>query len=474
VRTNELTSTGSWLFQPTLNQAEQSAFKPFVTGGDSTYMWVSPDNHYVVYATQVGTDERATYVAHGSRTTLTTFVTPIWVQSPQYEGSLEVYWSADSSSYAFDISFAPGAATLYHITNLSTAAPTIVSIKSIVINGVEYFLFGRGRWSYVNTIFDISDDGSSVLTHLAAPDTTIERLIVWKPSTPSTSQVILDFDVADVLGARFVEGSSSRIILIKRDGLFAYDLSSEVLTLITPSINAEGYDVQDSFTKRAFFSPNNRWLAVVEPDSRGVPSVTLHDLQVFDLAAQYLSIDPLCSPDPATYRTWRISNPNPTRSDFGWTLVGGDLADQGYGSVPAAVGAQAGEVFLSTRSLGGDATLQVSVNGINQGSSVNTGQQCAAQATPALNLQLVAQCSPLPTAYRVWEVRNPNATAVTFTWELEQYTQRGSGSVPGGTVSTPGKALFLTRTEATTTNVKLFANDVEQASAATSTTQCAR
>jgi hypothetical protein len=343
-------------------------------------------------------------------------------------------------------------------------------------------------------LLDASRDGRSLLISTVTQVVPSRQNKLILVNALDINQIaVIDEGIEGFLTASFEYGMPTAILMIDNTGLIRFNSTGQrtILNSVLKSTGDTADYSEENYVRWAVFSSNSRWLAYTHVNFiAGNENLYLLDMNNMlnpngptpTVAPTFtpvgvtanLNLTPLCSPDPATYRTWRISNPNATRSDFGWTLVGGGLADQGYGSVPAAVGAQPGEMFLSTRTLGGDATLQVSVNGINQGSSVNTGQQCAAQATPAVPLQLVAQCSPLPTAYRVWEVRNPNATAVTFTWELEQYTQRGSGSAPAGTVSTPGKATFITRTEATNTTVKLYANNEEQASAATSTTQCAR
>jgi len=93
-------------------------------------------------------------------------------------------------------------------------------------------------------------------------------------------------------------------------------------------------------------------------------------------------------------------------------------------------------------------------------------------AAPYQNLLLTSMCSPDPTSYRVWRVRNSNNYPVNFTWDVYGTAQTGSGTVPAANGSIPGEAFFQTVTVAGANTTRIFVNGVLNNTKASSPRAC--
>jgi hypothetical protein len=91
---------------------------------------------------------------------------------------------------------------------------------------------------------------------------------------------------------------------------------------------------------------------------------------------------------------------------------------------------------------------------------------------PYQNLLLTSMCSPDPTSYRVWRVRNSNPYPVNFTWDVYGTAQTGSGTVPAANGSTPGETFFQTVTVAGANTTRIFVNGVLNNTKASTTRAC--
>lgn len=87
-------------------------------------------------------------------------------------------------------------------------------------------------------------------------------------------------------------------------------------------------------------------------------------------------------------------------------------------------------------------------------------------------LQLTSMCSPNPTSYRVWRVRNYNPFALNFTWDVYNTSQSGSGSVAALQGSTPGEVTFQATTVSGSNTTRIFVNGVLQDTKASTTATC--
>lgn len=92
---------------------------------------------------------------------------------------------------------------------------------------------------------------------------------------------------------------------------------------------------------------------------------------------------------------------------------------------------------------------------------------------PSTPLLLTSLCSPNPDTVRVWRVRNPNPSAVDFSWDVVGTTQSGSGTVPGGTADMPGEITFQTTAVTGANTTRLFVGGVQQDVKASTPDACA-
>ncbi len=83
-------------------------------------------------------------------------------------------------------------------------------------------------------------------------------------------------------------------------------------------------------------------------------------------------------------------------------------------------------------------------------------------------LQLTSRCSPEPEIHRIWQVHNPTAQPVPYTWEIKDSDQEGSEVAP------PGDSYLETQTEAAGKNaLVLKVNGQKQDSLASKRDRCA-
>jgi len=83
-------------------------------------------------------------------------------------------------------------------------------------------------------------------------------------------------------------------------------------------------------------------------------------------------------------------------------------------------------------------------------------------------LQLTSRCSPEPESHRIWQVHNPTAQPVPYTWEIKDSDQEGSEVAP------PGDSYLETQTEESGKNaLVLKVNGQKQDSLASKRDRCA-
>jgi len=87
-----------------------------------------------------------------------------------------------------------------------------------------------------------------------------------------------------------------------------------------------------------------------------------------------LRLAALCSPDPATYRVWRVTNPNPYPIPFTWDTHNG--GQTGAGIVPTANGNIDGEITFTTQTTSGTNQVRIYVNGDRQDTKASGPRRC--------------------------------------------------------------------------------------------------
>jgi hypothetical protein len=230
----------------------------------------------------------------------------------------------------------------------------------------------------------------------------------------------------------------------------------------TPS-NTPTFTPTATFTK----TPSNTPTLTLTPTATFTPTLTFTPTP----ALNKLQLTSMCSANPAQTRVWRVRNSNAVAVNFTWDVFG--TTQIGSGTVPAN-----GEVFFETITVAGPNTTRIYVNGVLQDTKASGGAACATYTptptltftpTPALNkLQLTSMCSVNPAQTRVWRVRNSNAVAVNFTWDVFGTTQTGSGTVPAN-----GEVFFETITVAGPNTTRIYVNGVLQDTKASGGAACA-
>lgn len=455
-----------WAFLQPWTPAQVTAFAPARHfSGALGLTFRSPDGKKVVYAKTVSPDgtPRLALAYLDSNTSVHFDVdaeTALFAQS-----GMQVVWSADSNSVVVVFNSYADLVRVHYLTSIDSSTVTHIKLTQNLILGSRIY---SATWK--TRVFDVSGDGSTVALRMlkiddSSPngiDETRGNLVLWKPNTPAESTEITTPDALTISAAVFSGSSSDRLAYIGIDGLHIVDTVTKKARFITSEVNSVGYDAASELTSSTltYFSPDAKWLVVVNNlvNGRLDPRATLYDLSRYNLDASALQSVPICSPDPTTYRIWRIRNANTSSVVFGWTLSNGGLDAQGYGVVPAQT-AFPGEVYLSVPTAPDGNNLLVYNNGIVQGDANGSDQQCPTQAVPSVKLRLTSLCSPVPDLFRVWRVRNTNATPVTFNYDVYGTSQKGSGIAPANADTT-----FITQAigDNNPNTTRLFVNGAQQ------------
>ena len=89
---------------------------------------------------------------------------------------------------------------------------------------------------------------------------------------------------------------------------------------------------------------------------------------------QKLKLTSMCSPNPPSYRVWRVRNSNPFPLNFTWDVYG--TSQTGVGSVPAMSGSTPGEMTFQTTTVSGSNTVRIFVNGVLHDTKASTTAVC--------------------------------------------------------------------------------------------------
>ncbi len=236
-----------WPLQPQLSKAELENFNPL----DGSYIFLSPNERFIVYATQDDTLDYYESGLHfglalgdletGERKNLSLYVeTPL--NGPEY---LNVTWSADSSAFVvFDQQLTP---IITYVSNYGRFIGDAEAISFSTTTGV-------GSWN----VYDVSDDGRKVLVSAMTWENyqSDYRLMVWDVTDSSQSIVIDEVDASEIAAAILAPDTLDRILFVNPEGLSEYDSQSHQTTLLDPMLSGGYFEVG-----RIMFSPDGRWLA---------------------------------------------------------------------------------------------------------------------------------------------------------------------------------------------------------------------
>jgi hypothetical protein len=100
-----------------------------------------------------------------------------------------------------------------------------------------------------------------------------------------------------------------------------------------------------------------------------------------------LQLSAMCSPDPNSYRVWRVGNPNPYSIPFSWDVQNSD--QKGAGVAPAS-----GETFFQTKTVDGRNKVHLYANGELQDFQISNGTNCNPPTpTPVVTQEVTVQAT---------------------------------------------------------------------------------
>lgn len=254
--TATLSQSSIWPLQPVLSSAEIANFNPFLAG-NTTLMYVSPNERYVVYTIQDTQD-----LAIGDRQLQQSFPIPNFLIPDPTGGSdqFRVLWSADST--AFVVIYEPGyndgdELGTFYVRGFADE-PAVVSMVQI---GATLIDDGR-TFQHLNT-HDISEDGSLILlsgdeifrnTDLPPSN---PKLILWDPDSPDGAE-IFDMLGENVIGASF-EADENSLLLVNERGLIRFNRTTGEITLLNS-------DIDSGWVTQVLFSPHGEYAALIYED----------------------------------------------------------------------------------------------------------------------------------------------------------------------------------------------------------------
>ena len=166
-----------------------------------------------------------------------------------------------------------------------------------------------------------------------------------------------------------------------------------------------------------------------------------------------LKLTSMCSGDPTTQLRWRVRNETAAPVPYEWTSAGGQ---SGTGVAPS------GDSFFFTNAISGNPnTTIIKWDNGSGGKFQNSKASGFATCVVTQNLILTSVCSDDPTLTRKWRVRNPNASAVNFTYEVYPNVETGAYVAPAADGTGPNgesECFFETTTIGGANTTKIYWN----------------
>jgi hypothetical protein len=361
------------------------------------------------------------------------FVAPSTNPQSLFEKELKVYDAANASIISTGVSAGGvtdtvgtldviwGTDTEFIIKTLPEegGVPTLPNLYFAMIQGnaVTIQLISEvnyeGQTLIIYDVIDLASDGRHILIQAGIFEEFSSFLAIWNLHTPSDLIIIPEAQInrETLLDARFTTVDGSEFVFVDDQRLGRYNVMNETSSNINSEVNGQRY-------RFAEFSDNGERLALANNDA--VYWLDLHSIQ---------------------------GTQTPTLTEtFIYTATSTPTATETPTFTPTAT-----DTYTATSTP--TATITPT-------------------AAPYQNLLLTSMCSPDPTSYRVWRVRNSNAYPVNFTWDVYGTTQTGSGTVPAANGSTPGEAFFQTVTVAGANTTRIFVNGTLNNTKASTTRAC--
>ncbi|MCU0498642.1 MAG: hypothetical protein MUF87_14925 [Anaerolineae bacterium] len=247
-------------FNPTLQQALARLPVAMDDDGERGMIILSPDQRYVVYAAQdfIEGEQHFPLAITEIATGWTGMTEEIFISSPSVLARIyQLNWSADSSAFVVDFNTGFGDDRKFHVTGYASDRDEIAQ-KLIVTRISELNFNGRTIYAGVG-VTGISSDGNRLLLDVIFRQGEY-NLMIWDLHDTSQSQVIVyGGEMANFISADFVN-EDQEVLYIDPTGLWQYDLTTDALKLLDESINSSWVDY-------AWFSPNGRWMALLDREA---------------------------------------------------------------------------------------------------------------------------------------------------------------------------------------------------------------
>jgi hypothetical protein len=252
-----LTYSLEWQLQPELTPAELQFLDPGITDeGHEAVRFESPSGEYIVCLCGGIT----IYSRTQQQFAQTGYPAMDAFHGPDH---FYVYWSEDESAFVFNnLDEVGDQLSAGYVTNyaLDISDTTVLPISPLLSEGKSYELFMYGIDDQRIKVHDLSSDGQQVLLTARHVDRAFGDIylfpylmIVWDTTDPDNSIIIQDIDRDTFMAASFVHGSDEAVLILTTEGLFHYDLATEVKTLL-PLVVGQ--------MDRVHFSPDGKYLAL--------------------------------------------------------------------------------------------------------------------------------------------------------------------------------------------------------------------
>lgn len=304
VDSETLMSHNVWPLQPLLSPQEQEIYNPTLFADDylsfpganivnDEYMFVSPNERFMLYIT--GTNPRELQFALADRSITSTKTFDILVGNTRETDTFFALWSGDSQSVVIGNNPLLGDFPRYfYITNYAN------NIQTAAIDEIYFDVTLNGREYSSGFIEDISQDGKKILmtsldlTSLSAGVRDRVYLATYRfNDSPEFTLYENAFVRQQNIKAVAFDPNDERYLLVAltQDGIQRYNTIANTWEMV----NA---DITSPDSGRALFSPDGQYLAI-QSDR---PTGSLQDIYVIDLSEVYeppVQLDPYPDPTPA-------------------------------------------------------------------------------------------------------------------------------------------------------------------------------
>jgi hypothetical protein len=275
LNSGQLTLKSHWPLHPQLTSSEIDLYRPYVFQGDQSFVYVSPNDAYIAYATGNSQQSFSPQVMLAKRQTQEVAETYVTVWEP-HEGAdaFEVLWNRTSTAFVVNARKPGTGGFIFANVHVGGFSTTVTSLRSTVVT-----LFIGGNELIPAKAYSVSDDGNFILLKAYTTSINDSRLVRW--DVANKSSIFVDsFSANQIVGASFDQGNPDRVLLVYETGVVRHTISTGQTTLLNSQLNAYwAFEDICCYRKSAVFSSNGQWLAVARGD---------RDVYVFDLLTDFV------------------------------------------------------------------------------------------------------------------------------------------------------------------------------------------